>query len=451
MRYLFAMILGAVLASGCAGTADDIVLDFKVADMSSQEVVMVCHNDVMTFALDDGAAQAVLTDIDAAYVRLFYGREFKWLYLEKGDRAQIAFNGKDFAGTFSFEGKKAPVVDYLNTVKLTALPDGDFALPLDQYSEKIKEKEEDALKLVKARKLDAVGGFAEMEEGRIRYSYGTQLLMYPIGHKFMTGDMSYEPGQDYYDLIDSYMVDDPAWADLDEYRNFCVEAAHVLDAQNRDVTELYPKTVAQMKYLADRLGDGKARQVLIHYLAAAYVDNFGIDDIQDLENIYRTYVTESRLLEDYARKFDKWNLSKPGKPSPALSAEDVDGKVWTLEDFRGKYVYIDMWATWCNPCRKELPHLKALEEEFKDAQIVFVGLSTDGDREKWEEMVRSGAMTRVQLYLGPRSSFQKAYNVGGIPHFILLDKEGYIISNNMSRPSSEETARTLNALEGIRK
>ena len=79
-----------------------------------------------------------------------------------------------------------------------------------------------------------------------------------------------------------------------------------------------------------------------------------------------------------------------------------------------------------------------------------MGLSTDGDKAKWEAMVRSGAMTGVQLYLGPRSSFQKAYNVEGIPHFILLDKEGKIISNDMSRPSAEETAMTLSALEGIR-
>ena len=450
MRYLLAMIIGAVLASGCAGTADEIVLDFTVEDMSSQEVVIVCHGDVMTFPLNGGTAEAVLTGMDAAYVRLFYGREFKWLYVEKGDRARITFNGKDFTGTFSFDGKKAPVVEYLNTVKLTALPDEEFALPLGQYSDRIKEKETDAIKLMTARKLDGIGSFVHMETGRIKYSYGTQLLMYPIGHKFMSGDMSYEPGQDYYALIESYIVDDASWADLDEYRNFCVEAAHVLDAQNRNVTGLYPKTVAQMKFLADRFGDGKARQTLLHYLAAAYVDNFGIDDIQDLENIYRTYVTDPVLLEEYAGKFDKWDLSKPGKPSPALSAEDIDGKVWTLEDFRGKYVYIDMWATWCNPCRKELPYLKALEEEFKDAEIVFVGLSTDGDRLKWESVVRSGAMTGVQLYLGPRSAFQRAYNVAGIPHFILLDKEGYIISNNMSRPSSEETARTLNALEGIR-
>ena len=140
----------------------------------------------------------------------------------------------------------------------------------------------------------------------------------------------------------------------------------------------------------------------------------------------------------------------PGKPSPALSAVDIDGKEWTLADFKGKYVYIDMWATWCAPCKREMPYLKELEKKFADAEIVFLGLSVDRDKAKWEEMVRTGNLTGVQLYLGAQSRFQKAYNVDGIPRFILLDKEGVIISNDMTRPSAKETAETLEALPGIR-
>ena len=84
------------------------------------------------------------------------------------------------------------------------------------------------------------------------------------------------------------------------------------------------------------------------------------------------------------------------------------------------------------------------------AQITFIGLSTDGDKSKWEKMVKESPMPGVQLYLGPRSAFQKAYNIDGIPRFILLDKDGRIINNNMSRPSSDETAKVLEALDGIR-
>ena len=109
-----------------------------------------------------------------------------------------------------------------------------------------------------------------------------------------------------------------------------------------------------------------------------------------------------------------------------------------------------MWATWCGPCRREMPYLKALEEKFADAQIVFLGLSVDKDKAAWEKMVGEGNMTGVQLYLGAQSSFMDAYRVEGIPRFILLDKEGVIISNDMSRPSEDATAETLGQLESIR-
>jgi thiol-disulfide isomerase/thioredoxin len=121
-----------------------------------------------------------------------------------------------------------------------------------------------------------------------------------------------------------------------------------------------------------------------------------------------------------------------------------------LADFKGKYVYIDLWATWCNPCRKEFPFLKELEQKFEGAAITFLGLSVDGSREKWESMVRSGALSGVQLYLGPRTEFQKSYNIEGIPRFILLDRDGVIINPEMTRPSSDDTAAYLESLEGIR-
>lgn len=450
MKNIFKLFF-AFMAVACSAQKEDAVLTFNVENQRQGEVVLVCHNEIKTISLDQtGQAEAVLDGVDAAYMKLFYGREFKWIYVEKGDKVEISFQGDDFAGTFAFAGKKAAAVDYLNRVKLVALPDEDFALPLSEYVAKLAAKEADALRLLKANDLGSAGDFEYMEKGRIRYSYGASLMMYPVGHMFLTRDMSYQPDSDYYEHLASYFVEDQKWVDLDEYRDLVLELAHVMDAANRSVKDIYPKTVAQMKYIADRFESEKVRTALLHTLAATYVDRHGIDEIQEMENLYFTYVKDEALLADYACKREKWDVSKPGKPSPDFSAADVDGKVYTLADFKGKYVYIDLWATWCNPCRREFPYLKTLEQEYRDANIVFVGLSTDKDKAKWEEMVRSGAVSGVQLYLGPQSQFQKAYNVAGIPRFILLDRDGRIISNDMSRPSSDETAKTLAALEGIR-
>ena len=456
MKRLAVLLAIAVSLAACGnGREGNIVLEVDVTDQASKEVVLIYHDQILTVELDSvGHAEFMIDDEDAVYARMcHYPRvdQMMNVYLERGDRASVSFSGKDFKGTFAFEGEKEPAVKYLNTVVLTALPDEDYALPFDEYVKKLEKKETEAVKLLEASGVSKAGNFEEIEKGRIRYSYATQLLMYPLGNRLMAQDMDYQPDQKYYDVLDTYVVADDLLADLDQYREFIAEAAHVLDADNRDETAAYPRAVAQMRFIADRFEAGKTRDVLLHRLANAYVTRFGIEDIQDIENIYRTYVQDPVLVAKYDAAREKWNLASVGKPSPDFKGVDVNGKEYTLADFRGKYVYIDVWATWCGPCRQEIPYLKKLDEDYKDAQIVFLSLSVDQDKAKWEKMVKEQSMSGVQLHIGQNSSFQQAYKIEGIPHFILLDREGRIIDKKMSRPSMDEVTRErIENLEGIR-
>ena len=148
----------------------------------------------------------------------------------------------------------------------------------------------------------------------------------------------------------------------------------------------------------------------------------------------------------FKEKCDSWNLVRNGKLSPDFKACDLNGKTYTLADFKGKYVYIDLWATWCGPCRREAPFFQKLIKEYEGKNITFISLSTDAKKSDWINMLSKQKMSGVQLYLGAGSDFQKAYRADGIPHFILLSPEGIIISNNMLRPSSEDIRNYLNKL-----
>lgn len=455
MKRLYLLVFSLIMIVGCGESkkpASDIIkLNISVESPVAESVVVVHHNDIHEIALDqDGKAVLELSGVDAAYLTLYHGREMLKLYAEGGDNAVLSFKGGDMLGSYDLEGGKSAATKYLNNVKLLPLPDEDYALQFEEYKSRLADKEKDALRLLKAGDLSEEGKFMTMEEARIRYSYGAALMMYPVGHMIMTGDMSYAPDQAYYDHIATYVVEDESLVNLDEYLMFVAEAMHMLDAANRDVTAIYPKTVAQIKYAADHLTNAVVKESLIHHITTTYVDNFGVKDIEELNNLYYVYVKDPALQATYQAKCERWDLSRPGRVSPNFRAVDIEGKEWTLLDFRGKYVYIDMWATWCGPCKQEMPYLKQLEKQFEDASIVFLGLSVDRDKSKWEEMAGNGNLTGVQLYLGTQSSFQEAYRAESIPRFILLDKDGVIISNDMSRPSDPETAETLNALEGIR-
>lgn len=142
-----------------------------------------------------------------------------------------------------------------------------------------------------------------------------------------------------------------------------------------------------------------------------------------------------------------------GKPSPTFNNyENYKGGTTSLSDLRGKYVYIDMWATWCGPCKKEIPYLKELEEKFKGNNIHFVSISIDkpNKHDAWKEMVEEKELSGIQLYAGEDVEFQMEYQINAIPRFILIDPQGNIVNANAPRPSSgNQIEDLLNSLKGI--
>jgi len=142
-----------------------------------------------------------------------------------------------------------------------------------------------------------------------------------------------------------------------------------------------------------------------------------------------------------------------GTPSPTFeNYENHAGGTTSLADLKGKFVYIDMWATWCGPCKKEIPFLKEVEKEFHGKNIEFVSISVDRQNahEAWVNMIKEKEMTGVQLFADNnfQSKFAVDYAVNSIPRFILLDPNGNIVSADAPRPSSSEL-KTLLAEQGI--
>jgi thiol-disulfide isomerase/thioredoxin len=139
-----------------------------------------------------------------------------------------------------------------------------------------------------------------------------------------------------------------------------------------------------------------------------------------------------------------------GSLSPSFEYDNYKGGKTKLEDFRGKYVYIDVWATWCAPCRAEIPFLKKLEEKYHQKKIVFISLSIDQikDIEKWKTLIKDKELGGVQILADNdwNSQFVKDYNITGIPRFILVDPNGKIVKADAPRPSSPTIEAEFDAI-----
>ncbi|NHN25296.1 AhpC/TSA family protein [Flavobacterium jejuense] len=146
-------------------------------------------------------------------------------------------------------------------------------------------------------------------------------------------------------------------------------------------------------------------------------------------------------------------LTLNSTPFPEFNANTTEGKSFSKKDLLGKYTYIDFWATWCGPCKIEIPFLQKLEEEYHDKDINFVSISTDRetDIEKWKKMVSDMKLKGIQVIMNEKSyqEVAKLLNIESIPRFVLLDPNGVVINYNADRPSSATVRAMLDNLENL--
>lgn len=157
------------------------------------------------------------------------------------------------------------------------------------------------------------------------------------------------------------------------------------------------------------------------------------------------YLNQEYDDRSYAKEF----LAR-GKQAPKfVDYKNFKGGKTSLDDLKGKYVYIDVWATWCVPCKKEIPFLQKVEEQYHGKEIEFVSISVDDNRdfETWEKMITDKKMGGVQLFSNRDTTLLKNYRISGIPRFILLDPEGNIINVNAPRPSDPKLIELFNSLK----
>ncbi len=146
--------------------------------------------------------------------------------------------------------------------------------------------------------------------------------------------------------------------------------------------------------------------------------------------------------DEYIEKFRERVSAVPGAMFPDVKLIDAEGNTVTMEKFRGKYVYIDLWASWCIPCVKEVPYLQALEKELQNEDVVFVSISTDSSEQPWRKKMADLNMHGNQL-LNADGKLCDKLNVSGIPHFLIYDKEGHLHTYNAPRPSTGEALKQM--------
>ncbi|WP_310994028.1 TlpA disulfide reductase family protein [Aequorivita marina] len=161
---------------------------------------------------------------------------------------------------------------------------------------------------------------------------------------------------------------------------------------------------------------------------------------------------EKSIQQQHQQQLEINAALSPGMASPQFTDYlNYEGGTNSLSDYKGKYVYIDVWATWCVPCIYEMPYMIEIEKEYADKNIHFIGLSIDRkkDEDKWRKMIVDKELMGTQLLAHNEinSQFIQDYYIQGIPRFILLDPEGNIVSYDAPRPSEPRLKELFNSLD----
>lgn len=155
---------------------------------------------------------------------------------------------------------------------------------------------------------------------------------------------------------------------------------------------------------------------------------------------------DTDIIAELKQKIEGVKSLMPTQPAHDIVMTDTTGKEVLLSSFRGKNIYLDCWATWCGPCIEESPAFAALEQKYRDKDIVFIQLSTDNSRKSWLSYLKHKQPTVIQYNSVDNEGLRNKWQVKYIPRFILIDKNFTIVNAFALRPSEPGIEACLDEL-----
>jgi peroxiredoxin len=169
------------------------------------------------------------------------------------------------------------------------------------------------------------------------------------------------------------------------------------------------------------------------------------DDIKKLYDLLDESAKQTVTGKQIAARLTVLKRSSLGEPMLDFTQNNMEGQPVRFADFKGKYVFVDFWASWCGPCRAENPNVLKAYNQYKDKNFTVVGVSLDDNGDRWKKAVKDDNMPWTQLsdLKGWENEVSTYYGIRGIPSSLLIDPQGKIIAKNLRGEALHQKLATL--------
>lgn len=423
---------------------DYAVLIGKIENSKIKNAIVSNADFKMEIAInDDGTFADTLRIPENGFYTLSIGRVSTPLHISFEDNLRLIVDVIKFDETIKYSGKGAIKNNYLATKTLNNGKEIANIVEFYSMDEASFKTKISRMKTANETLLNSLSNadetFMTSETQHLIYDNYLMLNNYSQRHGHYTEKEDFKVSNGFIPTeLKAMTFNDPkAYKFSESYKDIAFDKAliNLFAVLGDDISTVTPedlKGVSNIKIPA-------LKNDVIDYLSSFLVSP-GNENMEAVYNFFIDNSTNTDTKKKLTAIFEKNKNLTRGKPSPQfVNYENHKGGELSLTDLKGKYVYLDVWATWCGPCIAEIPSLREVEKQFHNENIEFVSTSIDQakDHDKWVSMVKDKNLRGLQLMADNdwSSKFVKDYAIQGIPRFILIDPNGNIVSADAPRPS----------------
>lgn len=435
MRFITVLFIVSLFVSVSCSERNSVYIRGRIE--SADSVVQIWMSDsVYTFALDEN--------------RFFSGR----IHLEKGEYASLLPCSRDIylspgedlevyvSSSVSFKGSLGAINNYMQEQELILFFDNSYYLLDEQaFVTKMSEILEEQMHMLEAKNFSK--SFTELEKWRVHYLLGERSAVYPLYHKQYTNDSLVRSGRVFEEFLQLFPLTNDELFVTKSYRKFLLNYVYFRTAGLYEAPDYANKLT---DFILQNFSNVAVRNFLLSEVLFRYMwENNGLNNAANLLKAFRENCGDIQQYVYVEEVISHWEHLLPGNPAMNFVAETPNGDTLSLEDFRGRYVYISVWASWSELCQKELAFLKELERRYDPDKVVFLALSVDraSDKPVWRNVLKQNTYGGIHAIVPENQTFKDDYMLLSIPRFILIDPEGKIVNSDAPQPRELEIEMEL--------